>query len=333
MPTELTTPVGRIVWGNPMKPQPKTHQDGAMKGQPVIKDGQPVQQWAFGVAFDKATFMRDIWPAIAAEIATGYPNGTPGRFAYKFKDGDTNDGNGIPYSNREGYAGCFVLTISTEYQAPGLFKYNGATYDQLPPEAIKTGDFVSVGLNLKVYVATGTNTPSIYVNPTAIEFVAYGTEIKSAAAADPNAVFGGQARQLPPGASLTPIGAPPGAPGMPGATAQPAPGGMPGMPAAPAPGGMPMSAPAPMAPPPPPPAPVAPAMTRPTDPSWIAPNPAGGEFWFNGTAWVPAPVLPPPAPDFVQNAGMPAPPAGMPGMPGAAAPGGMPGMPGAMPPR
>jgi hypothetical protein len=318
MTIEIQTGVGRIVWGNPGRSQVKKHQDGQLKGQPVLKDGQPVQQWAFGVAFPKADFQTSIWPSMAQEAASGYPQGVPPRFSWKYQDGDGVDSAGKPFNQREGYAGCFVLTVSTEAFAPPIFKFENGAYRQMKPEEIKCGDYVALALSLKVNVATGTNTPSLYINPIAIEHVGYGQEIQSVGAVDPNAVFGGQQRALPPGASATPL-APAAGTGMPGT--------MPGMMPPPAP----MAPPAPGMMPPapmmaPPPAPIAPppppGPARPTDPTHIAPDGRGGELWWNGAAWVPgaaAPApLPPPAPGFVANAG---------GMPGVAP------MPGMMPPR
>ncbi len=230
MAVEIKTQVGRIVWGNPAKAQIKKYQEGPQKGQPVLKDGVPVNQWAFGVAFPKAEFQRDIWPAMAQEAANGYPNGTPQKFAWKYQDGDGIDSNGQPFNKREGYAGCYVLTVSTEAFAPPIYKWAGSSYVQLQPNEIKTGDFVALALTVKLNIPTDrTRTPSLYINPLGIEFVAYGQEIQNGP--DPMALFGGQQRQLPPGASATPI-APNNNIGMPGtnnpASMQPQPSGMPG---------------------------------------------------------------------------------------------------------
>jgi hypothetical protein len=314
MPIEIASPVGRIVWGHPTKSRDKTRknpQTGA--NEKVMKaDGSgPVQQWSFGVAFNKAEFQAVIWPAMAQEAATAYPNGTPPKFSWKYQDGDGVDDQGKSFSAREGYAGCYVLAISSELMAPPIFKLNGNKYDQLPGEAIKCGDFVVVGLNIKVNVPTDrTHTPGLYMNPSLVEFIGYGTEIVSQGHADPMALLGGQQRQLPPGASATPLQNP-NAPGIGAMGGMPAPGAapmqQPGM-AQPMqqPGMMqqpqPMAAPQPMAPP---------APQRPADPSHIGRDPAtGAEMWWNGATWIPAPVapapamLPPPAHDFVANAGM-----------------------------
>jgi len=87
MAVELTTPVGRLVFGHPTKSRTKTNQ----QRQPLLKDGQPVQQWVFGVAFDKAQFQATIWPAMEQEARTIFPSGAPPAFSWKWKDGDGVD--------------------------------------------------------------------------------------------------------------------------------------------------------------------------------------------------------------------------------------------------
>jgi hypothetical protein len=345
MAIEIATPVGRIVWGHPTKSKNKTRKNPSTgANEVVLKDGQPVQQWSLGVAFPKAEFQAAIWPAMAQEAATVFPNGTPPKFSWKYQDGDGIDDQGKPFNLREGYAGCYVLAISSELMAPPLFKLNGGKYDQLPGDAVKCGDYVVCGLNIKANVPVDrTHTPGLYINPLGIEFVGYGTEIQSQGAIDPMAIFKGAQHQLPAGASATPVQAP-GAPGMPGMGAGAAPmAAQPGMMAQPGmaqPGQPPMAVqPAMMAPPAmlsPPVAPVGPQ--RPSDPSHVGRDPTtGAEMWWNGAAWTPAPIapppamLPPPAHDFVANAGMPAPLAAQPGM--MAPPTTQPGMPGMMPPR
>lgn len=213
MPQEFTTCVGRIVWGHPSNPRQKTDDNN----QPVMKaTGEKALQWAFGVAFTKAEFQQYIWPYLAQEAATAFPQATPPSFSWKMTDGDTVDAKGVPFAQREGYAGCIVLAISTELQAPPIFKFNGAKYDQLPPEAIKCGDYVSVGLDVRVNVPADAKKKSgLYINPKAVELVGYGTQIVSQGAADPMALFKGAQHALPAGASATPIGGA-GAVGMPG---------------------------------------------------------------------------------------------------------------------
>jgi len=316
MATNITTGVGRIVWGHPCEARDKTQKNPQTgKFEPVLKDGVKVHQWTFGVAFPRAEFERDIWPHMAAEAATVYPGGAiPPKFAWKFKDGDTAiDDDGKPYNLREGYPGHIVLSVGTELKCPEIFKFNGTGYDQLPGDAIKCGDYVVLGLALKANApADRTMTPGMYVNPTVVEFVGYGTKIVPQGAVNPMDVLGGRQHALPAGATAAPTVAA-GQPGMPGVA--PAAAGMPG--ASPMPAAI---APPPPPPPPPPPAPA--AVQRPTDPSHVHLPGTADEQWFINGAWTPAVVappaapLPPPAPDFVHNAGMPAAPAGMPTMPG-----------------
>lgn len=309
---EFTTPVGRIVWGHPCRSKDKTNDDN----QKVMKaDGSGVvQQWSFGLAIPKADFQQHVWPYLFQEASTGYPNGAPGNFAWKYVDGDGVDNKGNPFSQREGYAGHYVLAISTELMAPPIFKFNGTGFTQQPAEALKCGDYVAVGINAKLNVPRDAKKkPSLYINPVAVEVIGYGTEIVSTGSVDPAAMFGGVSRQLPPGASATPIGGSGGGVGMPGMGQQPQmmppAGGMSGMPGQP----QPMMAP-----------PAAqPAMGQQPQmmpPAGSMPGAAMGQ-----------PVMPAPAPDFLQQPQMMPPAGGMPGMPGQPQPGMM--MPGMMPQR
>lgn len=336
--TDFTTPVGRIVWGHPVNQQNKTDTNN----KPVLgQDGQPRKVRSFGVAFTKSDFQTHIWPYLSAEAAKKFSQGVPPSFSWKYKDGDTLDRLGKPYADREGYAGCYVLTISSELpNPPPIYQLVNGAYVQLPGDAIKCGDYVAVGINAQVNAPTNaSHTPGLYINPTLVELVGQGTLIVSQQGPDPMAVLGGQQRQLPPGATPPPMVAAPGMiPGqlqpMPGATMQPQ---------------MPQMQPAmqPMAQPQPQPVmqPVAVA-GRPVDPAHVHNNGNGTEQWLVNGQWdgqqhpippqpvaqpVPAP-LPPPQPGFVQGAGMPPQPQPMPmaqpGMPQQP----MPGAVGMMPP-
>ena len=227
MGTQITTPVGRIVWGHPTDARKKIDQDTK---QPVLRDGQQVFEWAFGLAIPKEEFNATVWPAMYAEILTAFPGGPPANFSYKFLDADTAvDTQGQPYYLREGHAGCIILTIKTEFQAPAIYRLDPATgqYLQIDGNELKTGDYVCVGLNLKVNKSENhTRKSSIYVNPNGVELVGYGEAIVKGPNA--TAMFGGQQHALPPGASATPQqtmtgSAPPQAPAAPGPTAPAAP--------------------------------------------------------------------------------------------------------------
>jgi hypothetical protein len=289
--------VGRIVWGHPMKSRQKT--DNQTK-QPVFKDGQPVMQRSFGVAYDKAHFDAVMRPLMNAEAASIFPHGTPPAFSWKITDGDSIDRQGKPYNQREGYAGCYVLAFNSELpNPPPVFKAEGGAYRQLTETEIKPGDYVAVETNVKAHIpASSAHTPGLYVNPQSVIFVGFGSEIVSASVTDPNAVYSQYQYQLPPGASATPVMSAPGGAMPPGvAPVQPAP----GYPAQqPPPGYAPQPQQAAYAPPagqpgypPPQPGYVAPGAPAPAYPPQQAAPPPG---------YAPAPGYPPPAHDFVQQA-------------------------------
>lgn len=246
---KLLLPPGRIVWGNPMNPQVKKNYTTQ---QPIIKDGQQVQEWACGIAIDKAQFNANVMPHFQQEAATMYPSGLPADFSWKLTDGDGIDNNGKPFADREGYAGCWVLKVSTEAFAPRVYKFENNEYRQLEPHEIKTGDYVVANITVKVH---NNNSGGLYINPNGFELVGYGTEIVSTA--NPNDMFGGQTYNLPAGASATPVSSapagvamPPAAPAAAPVAATPAPAAAPVATTPPAAAPMP-GAPAPAALPPP----------------------------------------------------------------------------------
>lgn len=184
---------GRVVWGHPAKLQTKKDRN---KQVVIGKDGQPVQQCAFGLAIPKQMFDQQPLPSgytirqhLEAEARTAFPNGTPQNFAWKFKDGDGVDHMGKPFASREGFAGHYVLTISTQGFAPAIYKKDErGQWQQVAAEQVKCGDFVAVDITVKYNGSTGTNTPGLYINPNGVLFLGYGAEISSSQ--DPDEMFG-----------------------------------------------------------------------------------------------------------------------------------------------
>ncbi len=85
MSTDYNTPPGRIVWGHPLEGRKRTDD----KGTPLRDDeGNIKYEWSFGLAIPKDQ-CAEIFAIMTAEAETIFPNGTPGDFAWKFKDGDT----------------------------------------------------------------------------------------------------------------------------------------------------------------------------------------------------------------------------------------------------
>lgn len=210
---ELLFPEGRIVAGHPMTgfnpvnsvtKQPKLKKDGMTK----------VTQWNFGVAFPKngqdwkATPWGQQIVQAAQDPVEGYTNGEIGspHFSWKVIDGDSSvpNKNGKKPCEQEGYAGHWIVFMSTEFQAPKCFhkdKYD--PMQQIQNEAeIQKGDYV------RVFCTVRGNKPSqtagVYINPGMVSLERKGTPIVTANdGPSASSVFGGGAP-----APLTPPAAP-----------------------------------------------------------------------------------------------------------------------------
>lgn len=280
MPVKLLTGVSRVVWGNPTKAQGKTDQ---RTKQPILRaDGMQAMQWSYGLAIPKTNFA-PIWAGMQQVLRELFATGNaPSNFSWKFKDCDAIDDKGKPYSAREGYAGCYVLAISTEVFAPPVVHLVGNTYHAYTGP-FKTGDWIDTELTIKIHGANP-NAPGsaagFYLNPEQIEFVGAGIEIFNGP--DALEAFGGVAKALPPGAVPA---------GMPGSVAPLA--GMPGV--------APLALPGAVAPLALPGNPTAPLAALPGMPPVAA-------LALPGTAYPSSlPGMPPVAPahDFVANAAAP----------------------------
>lgn len=259
--TPFTAPIGRLVQGDAFRPSEKD-QSGALR---TVKTGpnagQPNPQFFIAVAYPKtpgaATIDAEIatgspvgqhLAAIKAEAARAFPhlfvNGVCShpQFSFKVRDGDGVDQAGKKWSDREGYAGHWVVsyTRGASIGAPGVYR-EASPGTFVETRECKAGWFIQVNGNV-----TGNNNaqrPGVYVNLGMICVRAEGPEIIQTGGPSAAEAFGGAGAALPPGAA--PLSAP--APVLP----------TPAAPAAPA--------PAPVAPPPapaaPPPAPAAPVRT------------------------------------------------------------------------
>lgn len=292
---------GRIVWSGGDKPLSQIDLVDPTTRQPRMKrDGSGVRKArSFGLAIPSADFLAIIWPIMYAEAQRFFPHGQfPQNFAWKYKDSATYDkGNpakGIApklYSEREGYAGCHVLAVQSEYDdpTPVVIWQNGA-WVNIPWDQLKVGDYVELSGSIEAHNEA---TPGLYVNPAGIQLTLVGNAIVGGGF-DPTAAFGAGPAQAPAGA----VGQAPTASFVP---ATPPPPGAPATPPAP---GLP---PAPGQPnagftPPPPGQPPAPGAVPPP------PNGAGTPTNTPGTGTA-APSNPPapPVPGF--SAGQPQPPA------------------------
>lgn len=223
MSTKITTPVGRIVWGNPLTGRPKKDDSG----KPVTKDGQPVIEYSFGLAIPKADF-GPVGEAMQAEATAivGAGQRIPPDFAFKMKDGDTDtDKKGNPLRDKPGYAGCYVLACSTEIPVR-CFGWDGSKWVQATA-GIKTGDYGRAELQIRGHGAkpgARGSKPGLYINPD--QFVLDGSGEAIVNSANPDEAFGQGPAALPQGASATPTAAAPTMPagnGSPFAASPPAP--------------------------------------------------------------------------------------------------------------
>ena len=227
------SPIGRIVQGNPLKMWPVL--DDTTKQPKMKKDNSgPRQQWYINVAFSKQdpdtlAMVGEIWQEAARSFPQFFPQGaqptllnygcTRSDFAIKLVDGDTTDQNGQPHSNKEGWAGHWIVKIKTE--AGAMRCYDGLNNNMIitEEEAIHTGKYVRVSLD---FVGNGwqpgQNTkPGLFMNPDGVQLVGHGPKIQSGP--DANTMFAAPVNSgyVPAGMSTTPVAsaAMPGQPVMP----------------------------------------------------------------------------------------------------------------------
>lgn len=285
--TQFTTPTGRLVWGDPFKAEPVI--DDQTKRQKIGADGQPMIEYAFGVAFAKTD---PAWPPFRAMLKAADraawpqyhgPDGEvlPGvKFADKITDGDGYNSKGQPHSAKDGYAGHWVVKFASRFP-PTVFRHDGAQWVQLTdPGALKCGDYIQVAGSTQTNGSA--QSPGMYRNVSMVAFIGHGVPILKTA--NPNETFGGPP-VLPPGASAQPQapapmpGAPPAPPAAPGAPPMP-----PQAPQPPAP---------PAAPPAPPPAPPAPPPAPPAPPARTMLPAAGATTYeaFIAAGWTDAQLI------------------------------------------
>jgi len=210
---------GRLVWvGGSLFTGKKKVDD---QNRPVMdqETGQQVIEYGFGLAIPKidprtgqaTEIYSKVWNALHAEAYTLYPSGQlPPDFAMKYKDGDGLDHNNKPFSQREGYAGHFILNCTTQIQPKFFIWQNGNNV--LVNDGIKCGDYVNVQLNIKAHPAKGRGKAGLYLNPSAIQLIQPGKEIINTPSGDQlfgqtAPVYAGQA-VADPGPTMPNMGAP-----------------------------------------------------------------------------------------------------------------------------
>lgn len=226
--TNILTPPGRLVGGDPFQPQTKD-----AEGRPLIiktgpNAGQPRVDYYIGLAIPKNDpGWPELWAKIHGEAKQAFPslfdaagNCINPQFAFKVIDGDSQVPNskGVKPCDKQGYPGHWVLGFSGGF-APKCYT-TGAEQLITDPSMIKKGYYIRVYGTVKGNESQ--QQPGVYLNHRMVELVGYGEEIITGP--DGKAIFGAAPAALPAGASATPVAPPT-------SIAQPAPAAAPTVPA------------------------------------------------------------------------------------------------------
>ena len=201
---EILFPVGRMIGGSVYKSFPVLDN---FKKPKLDKEGQPATEFNVGVAIPKGTethWSQTPWgQQVLAVGAQAHPqqHNLPS-YAWKIIDGDSTIPNksGRAPASQEGYKGNWVIWFKQRW-APKLSHGQG--------EPLFEVDQILPGYYVEVYASVVGNgaspTPGVYLNPMAVNRVAFGDKISTAATVDTSAVGFGKSAQLPQGASSVPL--------------------------------------------------------------------------------------------------------------------------------
>ena len=191
MPSNFTSPVGRMVQGDIFKPRTTDQQGNPLTIKSGPNAGQPRSDYFVAVAVPKDS---PDWPAfkalVDAEAKAAWPQGqhSSPKFSNKIIDGDGMDDNGKSNADKPGFAGCWVVRFSSGF-APALWARSKVLPEHMrspdpesfvqvtDPSVLKRGYFIRVAGN----VAGNNNqqSPGLYMNYNMVELVGYGDEIVS----------------------------------------------------------------------------------------------------------------------------------------------------------
>lgn len=212
MAISFTTPVARIVGGDPYDLKAKLDDTGAQK---MTRDGKPAREVFFSAAIRKGPEKHWKETSWGAQIWAEGEQQSRGRhltptFSWKIFDGDSDvpGASGRRPCDNENFRGHWVLRLSSTY-LPKFFEPDGkGSWRESPPETrlCRPGNYVEIRVSCQYNGATGTTIPGVYLNPDMIAYRAPGPEI--VVKVDPSAAGFGAA-PLPPGVTddAPPIGA------------------------------------------------------------------------------------------------------------------------------
>lgn len=208
--TNITTPVGRLVGGNPFEPRTEDFDGNPMTIKSGPNAGQPTQQYVVQIAIPKTdTGFNALWAEIQKVARNGFPrffdasgNLLRKDFSWKYIDGDSTELNkkGNRPCDREGFPGHHILTFSSSY-APKVYHYGRYTEEIKNPAELRLGYYIRIAGNCAPN--NNDNNPGVYLNLNMLELCGYGPEIVVGLRAED--AFKAPI-QLPTGASATPVG-------------------------------------------------------------------------------------------------------------------------------
>ena len=202
--TAVLFPVGRMIGGSVYKPFPVLDN---FKKPKLAADGTPRTEFNLGVAIPKAGeqhWSQTAWgKQVLAVGAAAHPQQYQlPSYAWKIVDGDSTVPNkaGRRPCDQEGNPGHWVVWFKQTW-APKLVTDKGQV-QLIEPDQIVPGYYIEVFADV---VGNGNSpTPGVYLNPQAVNRVAFGERL-STASVDTTAVGFG-AGPLPAGASTAPVG-------------------------------------------------------------------------------------------------------------------------------
>jgi len=231
MSVQIQFPVGRVIACNIYDGQPQFNDDKTPK---LDQAGIQRVDYKIGVAIPKTPGQQwwesDWGKKLYAVGVEGHPQfvASPS-FSWKVQDGDQNTPNtlgNIP-CQQVGYAGNWIIWMSNGLRKPQICDASGVLLFE--KNHVYAGCYVQTICNVSPNTATGNQKRGVYVNLEAVCFIGHGERIVSDAIDVKSVQW---STQLPPGASVTPIGpsATPTTAGAPSAMSQPAPTALPPVP-------------------------------------------------------------------------------------------------------
>lgn len=205
MAEQITSPVGRLVFGSLYDAVTKDYDGNPLVVKSGPDAGKPRVDYRFGLAIPKGSeqhWNQTPWGQIIWRVgATAFPNQHQRPdFAWKIFDGDSTVPNrrGNKPCDNEDFRGNWILTFSSGF-APKVCNADGSAY-LTEPGHVKTGYYVQVFF--EVDGNGNPNNPGVYLNHRIVSFQAFGKEILTGI--DPKQAGFGNA-PLPAGASAAPI--------------------------------------------------------------------------------------------------------------------------------